>query len=84
MSNPIDFQKVALETLEIERQALSVLAKQIDDRFSRACEIILKCKGRLVITGVNQGILAEKWQPHLPLQVRHHSLCTQVKRGMVI
>ncbi len=40
MSNPIDFQKVALETLEIERQALSVLAKQIDDRFSRACEII--------------------------------------------
>ena len=55
MSNPIDFQKVALETLEIERQALSVLAKQIDDRFSRACEIILKCKGRLVITGMGKS-----------------------------
>ena len=54
MSNPIDFQKVALETLEIERQALSVLAQQIDDRFSRACEIILKCKGRLVITGMGK------------------------------
>ena len=55
MSNPIDFQKVALETLEIERQALSVLAQQIDDRFSRACEIILKCKGRLVITGMGKS-----------------------------
>ena len=42
MSNPIDFQKVALETLEIERQALSVLAKQIYQRISSDCEIILK------------------------------------------
>ncbi|MEZ6841532.1 SIS domain-containing protein [Acinetobacter baumannii] len=32
-------------------------------RFNRACEILLQCKGRVVITGVvNLGILAEKWQ----------------------
>ncbi len=48
MSNPIDFQKVALETLEIVASgALGNSAQQIDDRFSRACEIILKCKRSL-------------------------------------
>ena len=36
MPNQIDFQKVALETLRIEEQALEILATQIDERFSHA------------------------------------------------
>lgn len=52
---PIDFQKVAKETLEIERQALSVLTSQIDDRFTKACQIILQCQGRLVVTGMGKS-----------------------------
>lgn len=55
MQKRVDFQKVALETLRIEEQALEILATQIDDRFSRACEIILQCKGRLVITGMGKS-----------------------------
>ncbi|NNP71778.1 D-arabinose 5-phosphate isomerase [Acinetobacter defluvii] len=55
MQNQIDFQKVALETLSIEEHALEVLASQIDERFSQACEIILQCKGRLVITGMGKS-----------------------------
>jgi len=55
MPNQIDFQKVALETLRIEEQALQILATQIDERFSQACEIILQCKGRLVITGMGKS-----------------------------
>ncbi|MFW1857235.1 KpsF/GutQ family sugar-phosphate isomerase [Acinetobacter defluvii] len=55
MQNQIDFQKVALETLSIEEHALEVLAAQIDERFSQACEIILQCKGRLVITGMGKS-----------------------------
>jgi len=55
MSNPIDFQGVALSTLRIEEQALQTLATQIDERFSRACEIILQCKGRVVITGMGKS-----------------------------
>lgn len=55
MPNPIDFQKVALETLSIERNALDVLAQEIDERFTQACEIILQCKGRLVITGMGKS-----------------------------
>ena len=44
MINQIDFKKVALETIDIEKNALDILATQIDDRFTRACNIILQCK----------------------------------------
>ena len=54
-ANQLDFQKVALETLRIEENALQILATQIDDRFSRACEIILQCTGRLVVTGMGKS-----------------------------
>ncbi|MFC6053049.1 D-arabinose 5-phosphate isomerase [Acinetobacter sp. Ac_877] len=55
MPNQIDFQSVALETLKIEKHALQVLTTQIDDRFTQACEIILQCKGRLVVTGMGKS-----------------------------
>jgi arabinose-5-phosphate isomerase len=55
MPNQIDFQSTALETLKIEIEALSVLAAQIDERFTKACEIILQCKGRLVVTGMGKS-----------------------------
>jgi len=54
-SNQVDFQKVALETLRIEEHAIEILATQIDERFTRACEIILQCQGRLVITGMGKS-----------------------------
>ena len=55
MSNPTDFQSSALATLRIEQQAIDVLATQIDDRFNRACEVLLQCKGRVVITGMGKS-----------------------------
>lgn len=53
--NQIDFQKVALDTLQLEEQALKVLATQIDQRFTQACEIILQCSGRVVVTGMGKS-----------------------------
>jgi arabinose-5-phosphate isomerase len=50
-----DFKKIAFETIAIEQHALDVLAKQIDARFNQACEIILQCKGRVVITGMGKS-----------------------------
>ncbi|MEK5750046.1 D-arabinose 5-phosphate isomerase, partial [Acinetobacter nosocomialis] len=50
MSQTINFQKSALETLRIEQQAIEVLATQLDERFDRACEILLQCSGRVVVT----------------------------------
>lgn len=55
MPNQIDFQHVAIETLSIEQKALETLAGQIDDRFTQACEIILQCTGRLVVTGMGKS-----------------------------
>ncbi|MDN8244539.1 KpsF/GutQ family sugar-phosphate isomerase [Acinetobacter baumannii] len=55
MPNPTDFQSSALATLRIEQQAIDILATQIDDRFNRACEILLQCKGRVVITGMGKS-----------------------------
>ncbi|HCD62698.1 MAG TPA: D-arabinose 5-phosphate isomerase [Acinetobacter nosocomialis] len=55
MPNPTDFQSSALATLRIEQQAIDVLATQIDDRFNRACEVLLQCKGRVVITGTGKS-----------------------------
>ncbi|KOP91541.1 SIS domain-containing protein [Acinetobacter baumannii] len=55
MPNPTVFQSSALATLRIEQQAIDVLATQIDDRFNRACEILLQCKGRVVITGMGKS-----------------------------
>lgn len=55
MSNQVDFQKVALETLRIEEHALQILASQIDERFTQACQIILAAQGRLVVTGMGKS-----------------------------
>lgn len=51
----IDFQSVAKKTLKIEQQALSILSEQIDEHFERACEILLACQGRVVVTGMGKS-----------------------------
>ncbi|KAA8734686.1 KpsF/GutQ family sugar-phosphate isomerase [Acinetobacter qingfengensis] len=45
----------ALETIQIEQHALEILSQQIDERFTQACEIILQCKGRVVVTGMGKS-----------------------------
>ena len=55
MSQAINFQKSALETLRIEQQAIEVLATQIDENFNRACEVLLQCQGRVVVTGMGKS-----------------------------
>ncbi|WP_269914759.1 KpsF/GutQ family sugar-phosphate isomerase [Acinetobacter sp. HY1485] len=54
-SPSVNFKKIALDTLKIEQQALDVLAAQIDERFKHACEIMLNCQGRVVITGMGKS-----------------------------
>ena len=54
-SPSVNFKTIALDTLKIEQQALDVLAAQIDERFEHACEIMLNCQGRVVITGMGKS-----------------------------
>lgn len=41
--------------LEIERDALNALIERIDPAFARACETLLGCRGRVVVTGMGKS-----------------------------
>jgi len=52
---------VARRVLRIEAQAISDLADRIDGDFTRAVEVLLSCKGRVVITGMGKsGLICQK------------------------
>lgn len=50
-----DFRNPALQAIRIERDAISALENRIDDHFIRACEVIMECKGRVVVTGMGKS-----------------------------
>lgn len=49
------FKDSALRAIEIEREAIHALTERIDDHFVRACEVIMACKGRVVVTGMGKS-----------------------------
>jgi len=55
------FRDSALRTIRIEADAVSHLANSINDDFSKACELLLACKGRIIVTGMGKsGHIARK------------------------
>jgi arabinose-5-phosphate isomerase len=51
----------AKRVIQIERKALNSLEKKIDSSFSDAVDIIYKCKGRVIVTGLGKsGLIAQK------------------------
>jgi arabinose-5-phosphate isomerase len=57
----MNYKKIAQETLNIEADTLYNAAKNIDNVFNKAVNIILKCKGKLVVTGVGKsGLIGAK------------------------
>jgi len=55
------FIATAIEAIDTEKTALALLTEQIDDRFAQACDIILACQGRLVVTGMGKsGLIGRK------------------------
>ena len=55
------FISKAIEAINTEISALALLTEQIDDRFAQACDIILACKGRVVVTGMGKsGLIGRK------------------------
>ncbi len=53
--NPETLQRMGRKALEIERAALDALLPRVDQAFVRACELMLKCTGRLVVTGMGKS-----------------------------
>jgi arabinose-5-phosphate isomerase len=48
-------QSLGRRALEIERDALNALLPRIDAHFARACELMLACRGRVVVTGMGKS-----------------------------
>ena len=57
----MNYKEIAQQTLQIEAQTLLESAKNIDDVFDKAVDIILACKGKLIVTGVGKsGLIGAK------------------------
>ena len=50
-----DFTLSALSVIDIEQQAVGELRQYIDDNFTAACELILACKGKVVVSGMGKS-----------------------------
>lgn len=50
-----DFATSALRTIDIELDAVRALKDRIDGNFSLACQIMLECTGRVVVTGMGKS-----------------------------
>lgn len=49
------FLKTAREVLEIEAKAISSQISALDQYFEQACELILNCEGRVIVTGMGKS-----------------------------
>ncbi|MBA2649107.1 MAG: KpsF/GutQ family sugar-phosphate isomerase [Legionella sp.] len=57
----MNFCTLGLAVIETEAQAVFELTHRIDARFEKACELLLACKGRIVVTGMGKsGHIAKK------------------------
>jgi len=55
------FIEQAKKVLKIEAEAIAALSKRIDSEFNRAIELLSKCPGRVIVTGMGKGgLIGEK------------------------
>lgn len=61
MTHAANFIESANRTISYEVEAVNALRGRIDDRFVKACELMLDCKGRIVVLGMGKsGHIANK------------------------
>jgi arabinose-5-phosphate isomerase len=56
----MNFTKIALNVIETEAHAISNLAHCINNDFDEACNIILNCQGKVIVTGIGKSGLVGK------------------------
>ena len=49
------FNQSARRTIALEAEAVRLLEGRIDDAFTRACELMLSCSGRVIVTGMGKS-----------------------------
>ena len=50
-----NFISSAERTIQLEQQAVARLADYLDEHFTRACQMIIQCRGRVVVTGMGKS-----------------------------
>ncbi|HLT15032.1 MAG TPA: KpsF/GutQ family sugar-phosphate isomerase [Marinobacter sp.] len=50
-----DYRNSAVRAIRIEREAIEALEHRINGDFTRACDVIMACKGRVVVTGMGKS-----------------------------
>jgi len=53
--NPDNLRSMGRRVLEIERDGIQGLLQRIDGEFVRACELMIACSGRIVVTGMGKS-----------------------------
>ena len=51
----VDFQRLGREVVTTELAEITALQSRINEDFTRACELLLNCKGRIVVTGMGKS-----------------------------
>ncbi len=54
-SKNTDFQKLGRAVVATELAEIEALQTRIDDSFTKACELLLTCEGRIVVTGMGKS-----------------------------
>lgn len=55
MTNRPPFEQLGRDVIRLEAETLAALAERVDARFAHACELILDCPGRVVVTGMGKS-----------------------------
>ncbi len=50
-----DYLRLGKQVMQTERDEISALLSRINDDFARACDILLNCEGRVVVTGMGKS-----------------------------
>ncbi|MFX4443182.1 D-arabinose 5-phosphate isomerase, partial [Acinetobacter baumannii] len=50
-----DFVSSGLRVLQVETDALEALRPHIGEAFRQACELLLACRGRVVVSGMGKS-----------------------------
>ena len=57
MTNSEIIKKTALDTLNLESRAISNLSKIIDSNFCEIIELLINCKGKIILTGIGKSAI---------------------------
>ncbi|MAR01801.1 MAG: D-arabinose 5-phosphate isomerase [Oceanospirillaceae bacterium] len=53
--NLFNFIESARRTIQLEAESVTQLADYLDDDFTHACQLVIQCRGRVVVTGMGKS-----------------------------